>query len=271
MRDRQTIGLTFANYNPAFTSFYDHYKNLCFKISSLTEIKDISTIRKIITTFVYENEYAIEDVVKRNVYIQKLLKIKHLADNDLNLKNIIKKDLEYTINKIRYRRLYYKYFLKYLKILGDYVSELSSTFLPNTNMQRKLLRFTNNQMFFEKFTDHKDKVVDTLSEFTIRNFTEAFNNLVTFFFAYSLFVNEEDKSTIYEIFSNVLTYYLSSEILSLLSLDEPTMDQSIQILKIESGLHRALLFSLSLMNKSFSNYDVLPKIQRKVYIDKTLI
>jgi len=271
MQQHQTVGLTYANYNYAFTSFYEQYKNLCIKISENAELKDINKARKMIATFIYENEYTIEDMAKRNVYRKQLMDIKNKADNDTELKSAFSKDLDYTTNKIHYRRKYYEYFLEYLLILGNFVSELTATYMPNTNLQRKLLRFTNNQMFFEKFTQHKEKVIESLSDFSTRNFTDSYNKLVTFYFAYSLFINEEEKLILNKTFSCGLSYYLSNENLQLISKEEPSYEQSVRISKIETGLHRLLLFSLSLMNQSFSNYDVLPKLQNKVYIDKTLI
>lgn len=271
MQEHQTVGLTFANYNYAFTSFYEQYKNLCLKISENTELKDLNQVRKIISTFVYENEYTIEDRKKREVYRSMLLDLKNKADADTELKAAFNKDLDYTTNKIHYKRKYYEYFLDYLKILGNFVSELTSTYMPNTNLQRKLLKFSNNQLFFEKFTQHKEKVIESLSEFSVRKFTESFNMIVTFYFAYSLFINEQDKLILNEMFSHSLTYYLSNETLQLILKDDVSYNESITISKIESGLHRIILFCLSVMNQSFSNYDVLPKLRNKVYIDKTLI
>lgn len=271
MYDRNTIGLTFANYNYAFNSFYEQYKQLCLKISENTQLKDMIEIRKAISTFIYENEYTIDDIDKRNHYRQNLLDLKTRADNDVDLKAALNKDLEYTTNKIQYRKKYYEYFLRYLLILGDFISELTTTYMPNTNIQRKLLKFSNNQMFFEKFTQHKEKVLESLSSFSIRNFTESYNMLVTFYFAYSLFINEQDRITLGKMFSYALTYYLDTDTLQLLAKDEPSFEQKFKIAKIESGLHRVLLFCLSLMNQSFSDYDVLPKLKNKVYIDKTLI
>lgn len=271
MQQHQTVGLTYANYNYAFISFYNQYKNVCLKVSENTKLHNLREIRKIIATFIYENEYTIADENKRKTYTKQLLELKIKSDQDQELISSLTKDLEYMTNIIQYKRKYYEYFLDYLLILGNFVAELTATYMPNTNLQRKLLRFTNNQMFFEKFTEHKEKVIESLSAFDIRNFTESYNKLVTFYFAYSLFINEKDKDTITKMFSYILTYYLSKDNLKLLAKTDININQAVKISKIESGLHRALLFCLSLMNQSFSNYDVLPKLQNKVYIDRTLI
>jgi len=271
MQEHQTVGLTFANYNYAFSSFYDQYKKLCITISEKEKLEDLIGIRKAITTFIYENEYTLEEKEKRINYHLKLQKIKNKADEDYDLKKSLTKDLDYMRNIIIYRRKYYEYFLEYLSILGEFVSELSSTYMPNTNLQRKLLRFSNKQLFFEKFTQHKEKVIESLVDFNIRKFTIAYNQLITFFFAYSLFVNEQDKAILNDMFSYALSYYLDHDNLRLISKPDPSPDQTIKINKIESGLHKVLLFCLSVMNQSFSNYDVLPKLRNKVYIDRTLI
>lgn len=271
MHEQQSVGLTFVNYTYAFNSFYDQYKELCIKISENSDLKSFKDIRKAITTFIYENEYAIDNRKKQLIYERRLYELKKRADQDASLKAAIKKDLDYTANKIFYRRKYYEYFIEYLEILGQFVSELSATYMPNTNIQRKLLKYVNNQMFFEKFTQHKEKVVEALNDFDLRDFTKSYNILVTFYFAYSLFINEQDKSILNKMFSYALTYYLSEDILSLIAKQDPSSNQISKLSRVEFGLHKVLLFCLSVMNQSFSNFDVLPKLRSKVYIDKTLI
>jgi len=268
---QDSIGITFRNYNPEFNSFFNQYKELCLKISDNKSLQDLHLIRKQILTFIFNNEYSIDNLDKRNYYHKLMFNLKEKADNDKDLKLTQRKDLEFLQNKIEYKKKYYEYFISYLKILGEFISELTTIYMPTTNIQKKLVKWANNQMFYEKFTDHRNIVIDSLSNFNINNFTEAYNKLLTFYFAYSLFINEDDRILLDKSFSYSISYYLTTEVLTITSKKEHSSNELINLSKIEMELHRMLLHSISLMNQSFSNYDVLPKIQNKVFLDRTLI
>lgn len=270
---QKSIALTFSNYNYAFANFYESYKNQCLIISEKTLLGDIKEIRQIISSFIYEYDYAIHDNNQRIKYREDLNGIKRSMDNDADVVKIIHKDPSIISNKVQYHRKYYYYLLKYLEVLGGFASELTSTFMPNTNIQRKLIRFSNNQAFFERFTQHKKIILESLSEFSIDNFRKSYNNLLTFYYAYNLFINKESKLTIENLFSLILSIYLSKDNLRILAIPTHSLSKSQRDLYFENEimLHNALLYCNSKMNQSFSSYDVLPKLQSKIYVDRTLI
>lgn len=269
--EKEGISLTFVNYNYAFRNFYEHYEDLCIKLSEKNLLSDISEIGTLISSFIYEYDYTIKDEVLRFQFRDKLRKITQLMQNDEEIVKILNNDKDLISNRLKFYRKYYNYFIMYLELLGSFAFELTSTFMPNTNIQKKLLRFSNNQAFFEKFSHHKKIVLEGLSNFRISNFNEAFNKLIIFYFAYLLFINEQDRGLLNKIFSNILSIYLSDETFKHLHNDSLTISQVQFIKGIAYEIHQALLFCNSKMNVSFSNYDVLPKIQKKIYIDKTLI
>lgn len=266
-----SVGLTFVNYNYAFANFYENYKNQCIILSEKTKLHELRDIKKIISAFIYEYDYTIRNRTQRIYYSQELKNIKERMDNDETLLNIMSKDFSILANKMEYYIKYYEYFLLYLSLMGKFTSELTVTFMPNTNIQKKLIKFSNNQAFFEKFTQHKKLILDTLVEFNIRQFIKNYNRIVTFYYAYNLFINNEDRQFLDQMFSLILSIFLSKDNLSLIILENPSTSQLKALRHTELLIHNALLYCNSKMNQSFSNYDVLPKLQNKIYFDRTLI
>lgn len=266
----KNISLTFVNYNYAFNNFYENYKNQCLAISEKTMLHEIADVRKIISTFIYEYDYTIRENKQRIAYRESLKDIKAQMDQDEEIARILLKDPNVK-TKMEYRRKYYKYFLMYLNVLRAFVTELTSSFMPNTNIQKKLIKFSNNHAFFEKFTQHKKIVLDQLSDFSMAEFAKSYNKLLTFYYAYGLFINNEAKLIIDRFFTLILSIYLTKENLQLLQNPDLSPTQKKVLHTNEVILHNALLYCNSKMNQSFSNYDVLPKLQTKVYVDNTLI
>lgn len=271
MAKTQDIRLTFSNYNYAFEMFFENYKQTCLDLASKTKISELEDIKSLITTFIFEYDYTFHDEEKKQSYRKEIKHINNSLYLDEDLTKFNYMDLSLIQNKIRYKIKYYQYFLKYLNIFGRFISEMTDTFMPNTNVQKKNLRFSNKQAFFEKFTNHKKQVLHLLSDFKLENFAVVYNNLLTFYYAYSLFINQQDRVIVDRLFSLLISYYLDKKNLNLIFEKQPSKEKRRSQIKLSNTLIEGLLYINSYLNQSFSNYDVLPKIQKKVYQDRTLI
>lgn len=265
------IGLTFSNYNYAFSNFYEQYKDLCLQLSERVLLHQIGEIRSLISTFVYEYDYTIQDKALQNLYRNKLAEINLLLQNDEEAHFIMNKDKQVLQNRLNYHKTYYRYFILYLELLARFIFELTSTFIPNTNIQNKLLKFANNQPFFEKFSQHKQIIVKALGEFKISEFNQSFNKLLIFYHAYSLYINEDDRKKLESLFSLILSIYLNEDLFRILNAETLSNLQAQYLKKISHWIHTGMLVCNAKMNESFSTYDVLPRVQKKINIDKTLI
>ena len=241
METNKNIGLTFVNYNYAFNQFYESYKQTCLIISQKTLISEIKDIHKVIGSFVCEYEYAIRDKDLRKEFTNKLLDIKNKLYSDEELRKIITLDFNILKNRLNYHIKYYDYLLLYLDLLGKFISELTTTFMPNTNLEKKILKFSNNQVFFEKFTQHKQIVSQSLTEFSILEFNKGYNQLLTFYYAYSLFINNEQKIIIEKLFTIALSLFLNKETIKLLNNYSFSKNMSI-LRETENRIHEILLF-----------------------------
>lgn len=265
------VKLTFSNYNYAFSNFFEQYKSLCLTLSEKTLLHEIPEIKRLISSFIYEYDYTIQDKGVRFGYRDRIKELNHKLDTDDDAKQILLLDKSIVQNRLQYHQTYYHYLIKYLELMGNFALELTSTYMPHTNVQVKLIRFWKSQVFFEKFILHKKTIMEALSTFTVREFNQCFNKLLIFYYAYSLFINNEDKVDIDRIFSLVLSIYLSEDVFRLLNARQLSSLQVGQLSTISEVIHNALLLCNSRMNTNFSNYDVLPKIEYKTSVDRTLI
>jgi len=269
METRRTdVQVTFSNYNYSFSYFYTKYKELCIEISNT---QSLSVIRKKVTAFAYDFSYAITTNQKRVEYWNRFKAIREAIDSDTDYIKIINKtSIDFKL-EVKYYNKFYFYLINYLEVLSEFVSELTATLMPHTNLQRKLVRFFNTQEFFEKLSNYKSKVLTKLGEFKISNFIEGFNSILIFYKAYYLFINENEKYVIEEILSICLSKFLSGEVMRVLNKASPSRGDGEYIKKLETEIYENLLYCNSLINISFSNYGILPKPGEKVYVDKTLI
>jgi hypothetical protein len=271
MNMKEDVFIGYSNYKTILGYFYENYKDICFKISAKTNINELNEVRVLITTFIYDSDYGIRDQSKIQNYRKKLKDLLLEWNDDKEIKNTMGRDLSIITNKIQYQVKYYQYFLKYLSLLGSFTSELTETLMPNTNVQKKYLRFFSTEVFQNKFLEHRKYVVDALSQFKLSEFSICFNKLITFYSAYSLFINQADKVLIDKLFTYLISYYLNWENLNTLGQSNPSNSQHDFLTHNSQVLSEALLFVNSLLNASFSSLDILPKIETKVYNDRTLI
>lgn len=268
------VQVTFRNDNIAFSDFHESYRLLCIALATTSNLREV--FQKV-SAFIYNFDYALSNQESKQEYRKQLLDLKLSMDNDNNLKELLDFNTLTTAEQIKYYALYYTYYLKFLDILSRYAEQLSSTFMPNTNIQKKILSFSNNQHFFENFKTYKSQVSDSLSNFKINEFRKAFDQFLTYYYAYSLFITTSTRDKIDKLLTLSLSLLLNEDIILLLKKYDPSYKNCFSFYEWEDffKVHNSILDNLlvcnSLINESFSQYGILPKINEKVYVDKTLI
>lgn len=268
VRESEGVEISFSNYNNAFTYFFEEYKSLCYEISN---DRNIFTINKNISCFIYDFDYAISEKSKRMSFRRDLKQLYRDLEGNTKLKEIIRRGSDFN-TQIDYFKIYYTYLFKHLEILSTFTTELTYSFMPHTNIQRKLIKFANNQPFFDKMTEFKKIVIENISKFEIVSFMRGYDSFLTYYYAYGMFINDSVRKDIDYMLSLILSMMLDDETLSLLRRynNLNPIDKN-RLLDIENNIYNGLLYCNSLINISFSNYGIIPKIIKKQYVDKTLI
>jgi len=268
------VQLTYSNDTVAFDNFHENYKALCQELSIGRNLRDSG---KLISSFIWNYSYSILDMQDKVHIRQSLTDLRVKIDGDNNLKDAEKKRTSGILYELIYNKLYYGYFLEYLTILGNFIEKLAPTFMPNTTIQKKLLAYYDNLPFFEQFKVQNSIITKALSEFSIVKFPDMFNKMFTYYFAYSLFITEKHRYYIERLLSLLLTKLLDEEKIRFISKYDANYDncysisQWEQFYELEDSTLEVFFLVNSLINESFSNIGVLPKINEKIYVDKTLI
>ena len=264
----KNVQVVFSNYVNAFVYFFNKYKDLC--IDLITEDK-ISVINGKILSFICDFEYAIPEGNTNN-YRRDAIELFNKIKSDDNLIELEKRRLNSFISEVEYTKVYYDYYIKHLNLLGRFAEDLTPSFMPTTTIQQKMIRFGNDQPFYDTLTSFKQQVVENLSSFDILDFKKSYNSLLIFYYAYSLFVNEKVRYMVENTLSYILSIYLNQDILEILK-KRPhfTRNDKEKLSEYKSIIFYYLMFCNLNINKSFSNYGVLPKIEKKEHEDRTLI
>jgi hypothetical protein len=268
------VQLTWTYDTYAFTDFHENYRSLCSELGKSISLREAG---QKITSFVYDFDYCLINKDEKNAVHKTSEELRFRIDNDSNLQEAFKRCDGSRRYMLEYKKYYYGYLLEYLKIMGEFSEKLAPTFMPHTTIQKKLLAFYNNQPFFEQFKVIKREISLSLTNYRIIDFTSTADKILTYYFAYSMFISEKHKFYIERLLSLFLTKLLDEEIIRFLERYDPTYKGCYsptdweKFYTLQDGSLEVLLMVNSLMNDSFSKYGVLPKISEKKYVDKTLI
>jgi len=263
------VEISFANYNYAFVYFFQTTKQVCL---SLAETENIITVHQIFHGFVSEFSYGIPKVSDRQKFADRLSELKIDMDKNDRLIFLIEKNSKTRTEQIEYLGIYYKYFREYITMLSSFLEMLTKTLMPSTNFETKLLKYFNNQMFLESFTEFKKRLMKELSLFTIDGFRVPVNVFATFYYAYRTFITQDRVIIIEKLINLVFNKLLHPEFLSILSHYPRVMpEEGMYVRKTTSQIYGVLMYCNSLMNDSFSKFGIVPKINEKEFLDTTLI
>lgn len=270
MDKEQNVYVQFSNYNYSFNYFYESYRDLCIDISETMNIRKVHTR---IYTFISEFSYAIPNTGKQIKFINKLLELQKQYREDNNLQKLINKRRDLiTKEEIIYLKIYYRLLLKYMKILGEFSTELSSTLMPSLNINQKLIRYSNNQLFFDKLTEIKKKLNEKLAGFRIDHFKDTINLFITYFYAYNMFVSESNKDFIQKAIKLIIEKVTQDKTLIIISKIPKLLPEDKEFLyNAEKRVHELLMISNVKINESMSDFNILPKINKRVDVDRCLI
>jgi len=264
----QSVELGFSNYTYSFNFFYDSYKKLCIDIS---ESIDINKTKGRIYGFIAEFSYAIPSEEKKREFLRRVVTANISINQDDKIQELVSMPSLLRSQEIEYLKLYYRHYAVLLQILGEFTGELTTTLMPNTNIRQKEIRFSNNQMFFDKFTEFKRILMDALSGFTIQDFRIPISLFITYYFAYKMFIAEKDRIYIEAAIEALTVVLLSDEVLSLLARTKLLPEEKKYLIKIESEIHELIMRCHIRMNDSFSSMNVIPKVDKKIAVDRHLI
>ncbi|MFW5889569.1 MAG: hypothetical protein ACOCUD_04230, partial [Bacillota bacterium] len=146
------------------------------------------------------------------------------------------------------------------------------TYMPRTKLQQSLLKFKSDNAFQEKLHEFKTEVFENLGTFTIQDFRLKFNFFILYYHAYKLFLSENAVKEIERLLSISLSLFLDDETIRILE-NYPDISSNDRLVLNESEccIFEALQECNKIINESFSNSNIIPKLTPRKFTDRTLI
>jgi len=280
----------FANHIYEFLRFYEKHKGFCDEISGVKEriliedgkekvffigVENFGFGIKRLNSFVIDNLHYIKDMED----VRRLEKLISTLDDDYN------SDLEYqrlsnlevrsSEQEVKLLEWYLQYLFRCYDIANYMFNLLQSSLMIGTKDIKKAVSYFNDTPFFEKLSLYRDEVSDDLANFKLRNIFHHIKRISGYYYTYRLFMNPKDSARVDRIIQLVLSYCFSRDVNRLIIQIREQRNLNSEDLRIAMEITSKIRYILSkiyyMTNKGLSDKNILPKIQKRVHIDMTLI
>ena len=257
--------ITFTNQNFNFEFFY---KSMEKTMIDLTSEINLFKCNKILTAFIGNFFYGIADNDYGEKIEEQMIKLNDDIISDTDIQKIIKYD-EHNIDvRLEYTKKYYFYFSRIISLFGLFIESLNQTLMPNTYSSGKKVRYSNNLHFFVSYSKIKETISENLAEFSLEKFIKPINSIIVFYHGYHNFITESVRQDIELILNKLIEFISDKEFLYQVT-KQKTNKELIELNKVKNNLYKIILKVYSKINEEHSLYDLNPKIEKKIYIDKT--
>lgn len=267
----KSVEVNSANQIPIFSKFQEHYTNVCKRMGE-NDKHELEKTLKLVKSFVFEYLPFIYTGDLREHFYKLVNQVKEDVMNDKEFQKLNLTPNKSTMELLTHNQKYYEYVVRLYRIVGMFGDELSKTFMPNKTDRDKLLKFSYNNAFFDYFATYKNQTAYSVANFNLISFKEGITAILGFYYAYYLFVDEMSRSLIEKVFSHIFNIVLNKKILILIIANKELSPEKIETLKLmDSKMHDSVSMIFFRCSFSFSQYNVLPKIQHRVLIDRSTI
>lgn len=275
----------YANHVREFSRFYKRHKDLCNEMSGIKSFyfQDIEiTIEKNnfdlaikrLSAYIIDNLHYISEKDKRDYLIFEIRKLENEIINDENFQYYSSKDNLNTDDLIIFNKLYFVYLKRSFELAYVVSKSLEKSLMITTRDVRKNIEYYDFQEFYESLARYRDEVSNTISNFKFKDVLINLKQILSYHYTYKIFMLSEDSEQI-DVWSNDLyEYLLSDDSINLIikaNNGKYTREESLQIRK-ETLLIRDVLGKIYVKtNEALSERNILPKVNKKIYIDTTLV
>lgn len=276
----------FSYTNQEFSNFYDRHKSLCDEISGsklvtfkyLKNQEDIEIKKenfiiaiKRLHAFIINYSHCFDDKADEKILFSMMFKLEEDFIEDVEYNGLIakSKDLVMT-DKVDFSIRYYDYLFRCFDIIVKTSEYLQKSMMIGTKNIKKLTEWFDAKPFFENLGNYRTEVSNIISNFVVSDVELHYKKILGYHYTYRLFVDYEELHKIDKIIELCNSYILNKKFMKFVfDIKENRIKQDKQIRQENLFLKRVLYMILKLTNKSLSNKNILPKINRKVMFDKT--
>lgn len=258
----------FSNSNVSFEFFYRNMGNLLIEL--ISEL-NLYTINKKIFSFIGNFLHAVNTEERKHEIQEKLINISRELEHDDELKKLIRYDQQNIDIQVPYLQKYYHYFLKEIRLLSAFLGSLDRTYMPTTDLSKSLFKWKNYLQFFNSYITLKQEVTNNLNAFSLLQFQGPVNSIIIFYYTYNQYVTRAPKQQIEACLGKLIEFIINADFLKLVTKEYKTSKDQELLDSIKWRMNHIFLEIFNKINREHSIYNIIPKVQRKVYIDSTNI
>lgn len=281
--------VAFKNHINEFQRFYTAHKSFCDEVAGLkpriiyeneehkqffiTKDNFIYAIRKLMS-FVFDNLHYIKTVsdmrqMENSCYE---LERKFLEDNEYQLlANKSRSDRE----EVELTKMYITYVMEVYLLGNRLVNLLQNSIMISTSRVTKDIEYHNESSFFDELSKYRTEISESISNYRFSDTLIVLKKIIGYYYTYKILLKLEEQAQTDKILVLIRDAVLQEDVIRLIQYvkEERNLDknQKEEMKNLHLGIKRALLKVYYITNKNLSGRKILPKIQRKVHIDKTLI
>lgn len=279
----------FKNHLSEFQRFYANHKSFCDEVTGIRPRSIIENGQN--KEFFIDKDNFIFAIRKLNAFvIDNLHYIKSIADSrkiqkDLDdLENGFINDKVYqslankkrtAVEEIILTKIYLEYIMVIFDIGNRLVNLLQSSIMIATSMVAKNIEYHNETSFFDELSRYRSEISDSISNYRFSDTLTQLKRIIGYHYTYKILLDQNEQDFIEKLLKMLIKEILKEDVVKLIQkvTERHTLrdDEKAKLDHLHSNIKRALLKIYYITNKNLSERKILPKIQRKVHIDKTLI
>jgi hypothetical protein len=153
---------------------------------------------------------------------------------------------------------------------------LQGSLMIATSRVVKNVEYFHENTFFEELSQYRTEISDSISNYRFSDTLVQLKRIIGYHYTYKIMINKEEQRFTERILNQLIAEVTKDETISLIekfSQNEPIVNKNTYQLMLDThdSIRRILLKIYNITNKNLSERKILPKIIRKIHIDKTLI
>lgn len=279
----------FVTHLGEFQRFYSNHKSFCDEITGIrprsiredNETKEfyitkdnfVFAIRKL-NAFVIDNLHYIKSIADVRKMQQDVKDLELRFTNDASYQALTKKKRNAT-EEVVLTQKYLTYIMEIFDIGNRLVNLLQSSIMIATSTTAKNVEYYNEGSFFDELSRYRTQICDSLSNYRFSDTLVQLKTIIGYHYTYKILLDQDEQDFIENLLKMLITEILKPDVVKLMQKVGERLnlsnDETIRMQYLHTNIKQALEKIYYITNKNLSERKILPKIQRKVHIDKTLI
>jgi hypothetical protein len=281
--------VAFANHLNEFIRFYDRHKFLCDEMTGIKrrviirnkEPIDIEVNRhnffyaiRRLNAFLIDNIHYISSSSLKKLLLNKMQNLENKYINDTEYKEFVNKGKLSLDDDIEFMKLYYNYLFYCLDLSYEIFMALQDSLMISTSNTTKAIKYYDFKKFFENLSMYRDELSNSLTDIKFAYAFDYYKKVLGYHYTYRFMVSKKDITLVDKIIKLTYLFLTNTSISTLIKesrgkiLDDKTESK---IYNKSVILKNMLSLIYVITNQSLSDRNILPKIDKKIIIDKTLI